>query len=1221
MTYNTIAKPRMAHLHLHTPEGSLLDGFCRIDPMIKLAQQFGMDSIGVSDHGTCFAHFKFYQKCKEAGIHPVLGMEGYITPKKQWKKVDFDTIHYKNLQYLTKEQLEGGTFIVTKKIPAMYLSGEPFLDRKGNPKMLTEKEQIIVEPTHPDFIKLEKKQADSFTKEKASKPEHIAFLAELEAKDPEAFKNLKKSTRWYLCGKPDDRQKRLFEWSPRIAHLLMIAKNNEGYQNLLKLTTIGELEGFYGKPRVDYHDIKKYGKGIIATSSCLGGTIPQLIRKGRHRVAKNHIKFYQRCFDEFYLEIQPSTMPEQQFVNHILMEWSKELDIPLVATSDAHMLRPEDRPVHKAITSISKGKEDDDESDIDVYEHCIFYSAEEMLAMGMPIEALDNSYKIAHSCHVDLDEAEIKYPEFEVPEGETFDSYLRLLSERGLNQRLLDGNFVGEDFHRMYAKYKKRLDYELEVIARKNISAYMLIVWDYINFARQRGILVGPGRGSAAGSLVAYVLGITNLDPIKYNLLFERFTNPERPGSPDIDTDFDFLRRNEVIEYVTKKYGADRVAQIATFGSLSTKSALKDIGRALEIDHNEINELNKHIPSHQGKVMPISEALEEISAVKQYAQKYPRLFELALEIEDMPRSKGVHACGILISPVPITDEVALTRGKGGEQVASYDGPTLEERGFLKFDFLGLKNLSVMEICRRLVQKRHGYLIDVDNLEPDDQKTFDMIRRGETDAIFQIESEGMKKMFMGMNSVDFHDLIAGVALYRPGPMEKIPGYIARKNGHGEIPSIHPVYDEITKVTYGYLVYQEQVMEISKQMAGYSAGRADILRKSVGKKKAEILDPALDELYQEMVANNIPEYIAKKACDDIRPFAGYGFNLSHAACYAYISYVTAYLKANYPLEYMTAVLQVFYDDEDKVVKYTKAARDMGIEILPPDVNRSDVGFIIDGDNAIRFGLGSVKGLGEATIEAVLNERTVRDVPVMHDEDGGIIYLTHEEVEEISADKESDIVIGLETVGGPFKSVDDLMNRVPKKNLNKAALTALTYAGAFDAFLAEDFNNRFEYLAYIMQLRGEQPDAELVEAIAKYTDRAKFEKEREVLGLYVSGHALSRYAEPTDWEGLDEATHFTVVSINEVRKVKTRKGDWMAFLKVDTLEGERSLTLFPSHFATVEEGLVPGMLIKVGIKGKMNWQRNQKDFIIGSITIPKKINKDIWKKIEKERGAVSA
>ncbi|WP_243510102.1 DNA polymerase III subunit alpha [Cytobacillus oceanisediminis] len=630
-----------------------------------------------------------------------------------------------------------------------------------------------------------------------------------------------------------------------------------------------------------------------------------------------------------------------------------------------------------------------------------------------------------------------------------------------------------------------------------------------------------------------------------------------------------------MLEYVTRKYGAERVAQIITFSTLSTKSALKDIGRALGIDHNEINELNKHIPVIQGKPIPVSEAMEEIPAIQQYQARYPRLFELALEVESMPRSQSVHACGVLITPEPITNDIALIKGKEGERVASYEGEPLEKLGFIKFDFLGLKNLSVVEICRRLVEKRHGHLIDVDNLIPEDEKTFEMIRRGETDGVFQIESAGMKKMFQGMNKVDFETLIAGVALYRPGPMDYIPKYQSLANGHEEIPSLHPKYDVITRTTFGIMIYQEQVMMVAQQMAGYSPGEADVLRKAVGKKKKEILEPALEELYNRLVEHGTSAQVANKICDDIRPFAGYAFNRSHAAAYAFIAYQTAYLKANYPLEYMTALLQVFYSKTDKVVQYSKVAREMGMEVLPPDINRSDVGFSIDGENTIRYGLGAIKGLGDATFDAIIEGRTT-----------------------------------------PYLSGQDLIDRVPKKNLNKGSLTALSYSGAFDSFIEGTFNNRFEYMAYLLDIRGDKPDAELVDLIAKYSDRSKFEKERDTLGSYVSGHILSRYAEPVNWDELDEAVTHTMVSLVEAKVIRTKKGQDMAFLKVDTLEGEKSLTLFPSFYGPVKEALVPGMILKVGVKGSMNWQRNQKDFIITSITAPKKINKEIWKKIEQKQ-----
>jgi len=475
---------KFAHLHLHTPY-SLLDGFCRIDQMIELAKSFGMTSIGVSEHGNCHSHYEFYTACKKAGIKPVLGCEAYITPNRFWKKEDFDTEKITDEFWRTKEEIERIGYVIDKK-------------------------------------------KKSFTKGKPVEAEHHAFLAMLHDEDPEAFDKMKKGTRFYWSGNLDDRQKRLFESRPRMAHLLLIAKTQEGYENLLKLSSIGYLEGFYRKPRIDYECIKKYGKGIIATSSCLGGEIPQLIRAGKEKAAKQLVRFYQSCFDEFYFEIQPSTMPEQLDLNRTLMYWSKEMDIPLVATSDAHMLRPEEKAVHANITMIGRNE---DPNDVSVYEHCVFYSAEEMLEMGIPRKALENAYDIAQRCNVELDIGEMKFPKFNTPDSLSFDDYLAQLSFQALLEFALDKPYIN------FETYQNRLIYELGIIAKKNLSAYFLIVWDYIKFAKDNGILVGPGRGSAAGSIVAYLLKITNIDPIKYNLLFERMLNPERKAMPDVDTD------------------------------------------------------------------------------------------------------------------------------------------------------------------------------------------------------------------------------------------------------------------------------------------------------------------------------------------------------------------------------------------------------------------------------------------------------------------------------------------------------------------------------------------------------------------------------------------------------------------------------------------------------------------------------------------------------------
>jgi DNA polymerase III subunit alpha len=1177
-------KPLFTHLHLHTPY-SLLDGFCRIEQLIALAKSYGMDAIGISDHGTCAGHYEFYKACKEAGIHPILGNEVYIAPKKEWKKADFESILFTELGYREKMELES-----------------------------------LMERGYLPIMKTKKTMLDFFTFGKPKKQEHHDYLESLKEEDPDYYKTLKKNTKFIWSGKANNRQAKLFSWRPQIAHLLLIAKNNEGYKNLLKLSSIGHLEGFYRKPRVDYNDIRKYSKGIIATSACLGSDISQCIIKGKLRVAKNLIKFYNKHFDEFYLEIQPPVQEDQKIVNKQLMEWSEEMGIPLVATSDAHMLTVEEKPLHEALMSINKGKEDD-ENDIDVYETCVFYDAQTLLDFGLPPESLTNAYEIGQKCHVNLDDVEIKYPVFEIPDGETFDSYLRQQTQKGFVDRMIAGHFEGRNMNRLLKKYNKRIDYELQVISDKGLSAYMLIVWDYIKFARDNKILVGPGRGSAAGSLVAYCLGITNLDPIRYNLLFERFLNPERPGFPDIDTDFDYLRRHEVIEYVTNKYGAERVAQIGTFTTMSTKSALKDIGRALGIDHNEITALNKLIPVHQGKVMPISQAMEEIPEVAEFREKHPKLFEHALQVESMPRSGSVHACGVLITDRSISDEIPLKRGKEGESVCEYDGPSLESRGFIKFDFLGLKNLSVVDVCVQKVKERQGIEIDIDNIEPTDKKTFEMIQKGLTDGVFQIESEGMKKMFMGMNEVQFDDIVAGVALYRPGPMAHISTYNARKNGYEEVEYPCEEIREIAEKTYGILIYQETIMQLTGKLAGYSLKEQDLFRKAIGKKSQKVMDENLPPLRKRILENGYSEEIADWAIKNIEPFVGYGFNLSHAACYAYIAYQTAYLKANFPLEYMTALLTIFGDKEAKVVNYTKRARDMGIDVLQPDINLSDDGFKIE-NLSIRFGLGSIKGLGGASIDAIMEERKEREALfVRNGEDLVLTPFTEEGAATLLAEN-PDIVIEKKTIGGPFTSLENLLSRIPKSSMNKTALRVLALSGALDS-IALEYENRFQIYEALLTMRGDNPSNETVDEIPladilkNYTEKTKFEAERKVIGLYLTGHPLQRHADPVNWDELEyNETHSTHVSIVEVRVVPTKKGDRMAFLKVDTLEGEKSMTIFPREYAVCKDELHIGMIAKVSFEAKMNWRDDTTDYIVKKLVSPKKINKDLWKAIMKNQ-----
>lgn len=1028
------------HLHLHTP-WSLLDGFCRIDEMLKLAKEFGMDSIGVSEHGNCHSHIEFYTKAKEAGVKPILGCEAYITPNRRWKKAEFD-------------------------------------------------------------------------------------------------------------------ERSIFKWRPRTAHLLMIAKNEEGYRNLLKISTVAHLEGFYFKPRADYELIKQYGKGIIATTACVGGEVPQLILKGKYKLAKNLIRFYQSCFDELYLEIQPGELPEQKLVNDVLIKWSKELGVPLVATSDAHMLRPEELPVHSALTKIGKGQDD---SDISVYESCYFMSEAEMREEGIPQIALDNAHKIAQSCNVEIETGKLLLPKFDVPEGYTLDTYISKLANEGLFELAMRSSIDIEE-------YQKRMEFELEVIKNKGLSGYFLIVWDFINFARGRNILVGPGRGSAAGSLVAYLLRITNIDPIRYGLLFERMLNPERKAMPDIDTDFDFERRHEVIEYVTNKYGADCVAQIGTFSTLSTRAAFKDIGRGLGIDHNLINEMNKLIPVLFGQPYTIEQALDEVVELREWQERYPQLFDLAMEVEKLPRSASIHACGVVITPQPVSDLVPLMRGKDDEVVTQYDGPTLETLGILKFDFLGLKNLSVINIARNLVKDRYGKDIDPDMLEPDDLRVFETIRQGFTDGIFQIESDGMKKMFKSMYSVNFESLIAGISLYRPGPMKWIPEYVDRANGMKQAEYLTPEIEEITRNTYGILVYQEQVMQITRAMAGYTAGEADTFRKAIGKKKEEIMRPALQELERRLQEHGYSKEIAEKVIAMIEPFVGYGFNKSHAAAYAYIAYQTAFFKTYYPLEFMTALLTIFGDQEERVMHYIEDAKRMGISVLQPDVNSSMPGFSIETDS-IRFGLLSVKGIGEGAVPSIIEAR-------------------------------------------PFSSLKDLIDKVPKRQMNKRVVNSLCGSGALDE-LGKDLETRMHILQHLYQLRGDKD--KLDEDIKNFDNKKKLEWEKELLGLFVSGHPLDGYARPIDWDYLPDETPFEAAGvITSFKEIETKKGDKMAFINIDTLEGNKRVVLFPTVYVDVMGQLDKDLVVKLTLIKKYDVRNDERSLIARKINIPKRINKSVLDRV---------
>ena len=616
-----------SHLHTHSPEGSLLDGFMRIEKAIALAKEWGMDALGISDHGTMAAHEKFYNACKKEGLHPVLGMEAYITVDKRFRKADFESVDFildENERYIF-------SFLSEKEQKDSETDWIPVDSLKPN-KLMVEVMGLCRETFLNDLLQASFLPGQEFPKAKAAV-----------TRMQNAYKLEQEQAGRQLCIQADATRREFFSWFPRMGHLLLIAKNNEGYQNLLQLNSIGQLQGFYAKPRVDFEDIKKFGKGIVCSTACLGSITSQLILRGRLEEAKQEIQRLVEAFDEVYLEIQPSRQPEQWIVNKQLIAWSEELKLPLLATSDVHMVSKEERHIHEALTNIGKGgnkEKSEDDQDISVYESAYFMHPQEMLDNGIPAIAIQNAYDLSHRCQVDfLEQTDTKFPAYEVPIGHNFDSYLAKLAREGLFSI-----FMNKDYIKDYSGYQQRLEYELSIIAKKGLSAYFVIVWDYVNWARAQGIFVGPGRGSGAGALTLYALGITNVNPLKYDLLFERMLNPERDSLPDIDEDFDFLRRSEVIEYITQKYGSDHVAQIGTYTTLSSKIVLKDVGRILGIDHTYINDLNKELPSHNGKVMDLADAVEEIPSFQKASELHPELFELALDLQSMPRGAGVHPC-------------------------------------------------------------------------------------------------------------------------------------------------------------------------------------------------------------------------------------------------------------------------------------------------------------------------------------------------------------------------------------------------------------------------------------------------------------------------------------------------------------------------------------------------------------------------------------------------
>lgn len=969
-------------------------------------------------------------------------------------------------------------------------------------------------------------------------------------------------------------------------HLVLLARNKQGYGNLIKVVTAGYLEGFYYRPRVDRELLQEHSEGLIALSGCMAGEIPRLLLKGEETKALETALWYRETFGRgnFYLELQDQGLPEQKELNLRLLKLGEKADIPLVATNDVHYLEQEDGEAHDVLLCIQTGKNVDDPERLK-FEGNNFYfkSAEEMQAAfaGFPPEVLTNTLKIAEKIELDFQFNEMHLPSYTIPEPyKTPGEYLEALCLEGLQKR----------YAKVTPELKERLNYELKVINQMGFAGYFLIVWDFIRFAREQGIFVGPGRGSAAGSLVAYVLFITNIDPLRYGLFFERFLNPERVSMPDIDIDFCYERRDEVINYVVDKYGKDQVAQIITFGTMAARLVVRDVGRALGFSYSEVDRLAKMIPFELG--VTIEKALKmnpDLHKLYQGDQRLRRLLDTSRKLEGLPRHSSTHAAGVVISARPLTEYVPLQKTAEGAVVTQFPMNILEELGLLKMDFLGLRTLTIMgEAVRQINRRREeGQKINLDTIPLNDPNTFDLLSRGETAGVFQLESSGMRSVLRELKPTRFEDIIAVVALYRPGPMEQIPVFIESKHGRRAITYLHPDLEPILKETYGVIVYQEQIMEVASKMAGFSMGQADLLRRAIGKKKIEILNEQSRIFLEGVVKQGYSRKLGEELYDLIVKFASYGFNKSHAAAYALIAYQTAYLKANYPVEFMAALLTGVMSSSDKVALYISNCRRMGIEILPPDVNESDINFTVVGPGRIRFGLAAVKNVGKGAIEAILKTR---------EEEGN------------------------------FTGLVDFCSKVDLRTCNRKVLESLIKCGAFDSlgglrsqylnFLDEallsghqrqkdKLNGQISMLSFLNGPENPAEAKDMLPSIPEYSPKEKLSLEKEIVGLYISGHPLNQYRFLLDnLKGiipvgeLSEAGDRRLVSIagmiTSLKIIYTKKGLPMCFMVVEDLTGEVEIVVFSDLYEKYQNEFQEDRIVLVN--GETDFKEEEEVKLIG-------------------------
>ncbi|MFH1193583.1 MAG: DNA polymerase III subunit alpha [bacterium] len=944
-------------------------------------------------------------------------------------------------------------------------------------------------------------------------------------------------------------------------HLVLLAKNEAGYKNLLALTSIAHLDGYYYKPRVDKELLKNHSEGIIALSACLNGEVARAALSGNMETAERAVYEYKEIFGEgnFYLEVQPQTNKrnnEQQIVNERLIALARKTNTPLVATKDVHYVLKDDAEAQDALLCIQTGTTLDNPDRLSMRDiDCSFSSEEEMREFFPELsEAINNTEKIAEMCNVEIVLGKNILPKFIVPSGATDVEYLRELCEAGLKKRYAD----------ITKEISDRLEWELSIINRMGFASYFLIVVDFVNYAKGRGIIVGPGRGSAIGSIISYCLGITDLDPIHYKLLFERFLNPDRISMPDIDLDFADTRRNEVIDYVTKKYGADRVAGIITFGTMMARAVIRDVGRVMGIPYAEVDRIAKMIPPPvQGKHAPLCETIQEIAELKELYEKNAeihRLFDLSIKLEGTVRHASQHACGIIIADKPLMDYTPLQKGQGGDVdiVTQYSLHPMEDVGLLKIDFLGLANLSIIQDTLEIVEaveKANGgepLKINIEKIPLDDKQTFELLRRAETTGVFQLESSGMKRYLKELRPTNFEDIIAMVALYRPGPMQFIDSFIKRKNGKEEITYAHPLMENATKNTYGMTIYQEQVMQISKDMAGFTGGEADTLRKAIGKKNPELMAKMKTKFIEGSVKNGVDESLATKIFGQFEDFAAYCFNRSHASGYAMIAYRTAYLKAHWPNAFMAALMNADSGDLDRITIEVEECKLLGLDVLPPHINESFPRFaVVPGTNKIRFGLLAVKNLGSDIVEAIIQERKAH---------------------------------------GKFSSIEDLLERVQHKNINKKSLEAMIKCGAMDVF-----GERGKLLANVQKMLDfnreikkshEKSGASLfgasnitlsrlvlkMESAPPCDDKQKLLWEKELLGLYISAHPFAAalplvrdmITRSDELQNKKEDNWVTVAGvITKVKQIRTKKNDLMCFATMEDVKSSFEVLVFPAVF----------------------------------------------------------